>query len=597
MKRVLTSCVISISLLIAGGAALQAETKPQSPEQCPAPPPKAEEKACHPTNEDMQAFQPKGGLAWMTEAAEFKALAEAIFAAAGHRLEEISREHKSEAPPWVVVVDADDTILDNMRFQLEGAACGVGFSYSRWHKWVARREAGAVPGAAGFLARVSVLGGKVAVITNRSAKNMKATAENMRKLGIDTDPERVCFLGRPDCVNTPPYGNDKDERRAALRLGQAVACWKDQDAAVAKSWAQPQDIVMYIGDNVQDFPGMTQAAAAAHPEAVAEHLGHDWFLIPNAEYGSWEKKHKSWIKRIVSDQVTGWANLSGLAADPDDSDVLYAVSDKDAGARILTIDVSKSVPEIVHAVELTCGTNLDLEGIAAKKDGSGFWVVSEGDQGKDTKPEDNRINLLLEVDKNGNCLRKEPLPVKEQTRFEKRGFEGVTLDENGKVYVAIQSPLKDKDDPTKNEDETLIARFDPAATQDDKIWRYYRYKLDEAKAGVEVGINEILYLGKQRFAVIERDNKRGCDAKIKRIHTFTLPREDRSDQLIKDEGIDLIKFFERHNVSVSEQIEGLAITPDDDVFVVTDDNAEDTRLLYLGNAKDKDLKLTPEAKP
>jgi hypothetical protein len=341
---------------------------------------------------------------------------------------------------------------------------------------------------------------------------------------------------------------------------------------------------------VQDFPGMTQAAAAAHPEAVAEHLGHDWFL--NAEYGSWEKKPKSWIKRIVSDEVSGWANLSGLAADPDDSDILYAVTDKGAPpARILTIDVSKSVREIVDAVELAenCGANLDLEGIAAKKDGTGgFWIVSEGGKENDQNNQLLEVRKLDKLDKTAECTSKIALPTPIRTKIGDRGLEGVTVDEDGKVYVAVQSALDD-------EERAPIAKYDPetGAWSDDD----YYYALDKPAAGAKVGINELLYLGGKRFAVIERDNKERCEAKIKRIHTFTLPPEDGSDQLVKEEGIDLIKFFNRHSLPVSEQIEGLAITPDGGVFVVTDDKAEDTRLLYLGDAEDKDLKLTPEPEP
>jgi hypothetical protein len=93
MKRVLISCVVSISLLAVGAADLRAETKPQS--QCP---PLAEGKD-DATPKCDQAFQPKGGLAWMTESAEFKALAEATFIAAGNRLEEIAKQHKSTALP------------------------------------------------------------------------------------------------------------------------------------------------------------------------------------------------------------------------------------------------------------------------------------------------------------------------------------------------------------------------------------------------------------------------------------------------------------------------------------------------------------------
>lgn len=580
MKHALMFCVISLSLLFRADAA----------EQCPAPPPDDTDKVCRPTKEEVDAFQPKGGLAWMLEFAEYKALAEAAFAAAGNRLEEIASERKADDPPWVVAIDADDTILNNMQFQLEGAKCGVGFARTRWKRWIDRREAGAVPGAAGFLARVAVLGGKVAIITNRSDKNMEATADNMRKLGINTDPERVCFLGRPSPVETPPYGNDKDVRRAELRAGTAAACWRNQCAAVKESWAQPHEIVMYIGDNVQDFPGLIQDAAAAHPEIVVEHLGRDWFLTPNAEYGSWETKTPpDWIKEIVREPGDDWANLSGLAADPKDPNTLYAVADKAVKpARIVTIDVCGPPPSVIDTIRLdekSCGNNLDLEGIAIGKDGH-FWVVSEGEQ-KAKNPDERRKNLLIEVSEKGKCSPAVTLPPAVQDMFETRGFEGVTTDEDGKLYMAIQSPLKG--DSAVGERMTRIAKYDPDAKEP---WSYYYFELAKPDAGVDVGLNELLYLGGRKFAVIERDNEEGSAAMIKRIHTFRLPPDDGSKVLKKDSSIDLISYFRRAGVPVAEQIEGLAITPDGRVYVVTDsDENKKTLLLYLGDAKD--LKLTP----
>ena len=65
-----------------------------------------------------------------------------------------------------------------------------------------------------------------------------------------------------------------------LREGAAKPCWQNKGALAEASWAKPQDLVMQIGDNVQDFPGITQKAAAALPQVVAEHLGRDCFCCP-----------------------------------------------------------------------------------------------------------------------------------------------------------------------------------------------------------------------------------------------------------------------------------------------------------------------------
>jgi predicted secreted acid phosphatase/endonuclease/exonuclease/phosphatase family metal-dependent hydrolase len=524
-----------------------------------------------------QSFRPEGALKWMRDSAEYHALALSAFAAAGNRIEEIARQRPPGAAPWIVVIDADETLLDNLQFESEGKQRGLKWSEPRWREWVGRRAAGVVPGAAGFFSRVLALGGKIAIVSNRFFDQAADTAENLDKLGLSSAAERVCILVGPKVAKVPPYGNDKDERFAALREGTAEPCWKDKDENAKQAWARPQDIVMQLGDNVQDFPGLTQKEAAALPEVVSEHLGRDWFLLPNAAYGSWQDKGPDygWIEPLVSDTVKEWSNLSGLAAHPTDPDILFAVTDRASPPpRILRIDVSARPPKILDAIELSgCGAGLDLEGIAAKKNG-GFWLASEG--GKDNQ----RTNLLLEVDGSGHCLREVPLPEDVRDRMEDHGFEGVTLDEAGKVYVAFQAPLP-------GEEDARIGKFDPATNQ----WSFFYYPLEEGNEA-RVGLSEILYLGSNRFAAIERDDK-GHKAEIKWITTFELPPADPNviPTVRKRLAVDLIDYFDRADRDVEKQIEGLAITARDGVFVVTDDDPEkETLLIYLGKVGDTGLK-------
>ena len=49
----------------------------------------------------------------------------------------------------------------------------------------------------------------------------------------------------------------------------------------------PLKVVMWVGDNIQDFPGMTQAVRTQPATALAE-FGRTWILLPNPMYGSWE---------------------------------------------------------------------------------------------------------------------------------------------------------------------------------------------------------------------------------------------------------------------------------------------------------------------
>jgi Esterase-like activity of phytase len=291
--------------------------------------------------------------------------------------------------------------------------------------------------------------------------------------------------------------------------------------------------------------------------------------LPSCGSGQEQDAGNAWIEPIAGGTVSDWSNLSGLAAGPSDPDTLFAVTDRASPPpRILRIDVSARPPKVLDAMQVSaCGAGLDLEGIAAKKDG-GFWLASEG--GKDN----GRTNQLLDVDKSGHCLRQIPLPDDVRGQMEDHGFEGVTIDENGKVYVAFQAPIGEEED-------TRIGRFDPAAN----AWSFFYYPLEEIE-GRRIGLSDILSLGSNRFAAIERDDK-GHKAEIKWITTFELPAAEPNGipTVRKRTAVDLIDYFDRAGRDVEKQIEGLAITSAGGVFAVTDDDPDrDTLLLYLGSA-------------
>jgi predicted secreted acid phosphatase len=47
-------------------------------------------------------------------------------------------------------------------------------------------------------------------------------------------------------------------------------------------------VLMFFGDNIQDFPKLSQALRDGG-EAGYANFGRTWFLLPNPMYGSWEK--------------------------------------------------------------------------------------------------------------------------------------------------------------------------------------------------------------------------------------------------------------------------------------------------------------------
>ncbi len=93
---------------------------------------------------------------WTRDAAEHDALLVQTYRWAGQRLRQLAAGR--EEGTWAVILDADETILDNSEYQKERLPAGGSFSAETWTAWVRRRQAGAIPGAPGFVALVHQLG-------------------------------------------------------------------------------------------------------------------------------------------------------------------------------------------------------------------------------------------------------------------------------------------------------------------------------------------------------------------------------------------------------------------------------------------------------
>jgi 5'-nucleotidase (lipoprotein e(P4) family) len=201
-------------------------------------------------------------LRWTQRAAELRALAHQAYQAATARVEELV--DGGLTGDWAVVLDLDETVLSNLTYQAERAALGVAFSATSWTAWVERRAATLVPGAKRFIDRVHALGGRVVFVSNRKAAGECApTEDNLDALGVTYD----AILCRTDA-------SDKNARFDSVEAGTAGLP------------AMP--VVAFVGDNIQDFPDLTQEIRT-QPESAYADFSERFFVIPNPMYGSWEK--------------------------------------------------------------------------------------------------------------------------------------------------------------------------------------------------------------------------------------------------------------------------------------------------------------------
>jgi len=305
-----------------------------------------------------------------------------------------------------------------------------------------------------------------------------------------------------------------------------------------------------------------------------------------------------------------WGALSGLALDQNDHDTAYSIHDSFYDqSRIYTMKLGKKHARI-HAETVLKddvgklsavapglvngdGTvNLDMEGIATRADGS-FWIASEGagTLGDSARPITSN-NLLLKVAQDGLIEQVVTLPQRlndNQLRF---GFEGVAsvMEEGAEmVYVAFQRSWGVAGDTAG------FARIGQYNTVADE-WTFFYYPLETPASanGGWVGLSDLVALGDERFAVIERDNQGGPDAAIKRLYSFSIagltPVADDATPAFpvvsKTLEHDLMPELQATGGLVLEKIEGLAVTANGDALVVNDNDGVDdsngeTQLLRL----------------
>jgi 5'-nucleotidase (lipoprotein e(P4) family) len=213
---------------------------------------------------DAAAADPDS-IRWVRDAAEYRAAV-----AQTYRLATALVEHEAARRPagaWAVVLDADETIISNLTYQEERARAGLAYSTESWAAWVQRREATPLPGAAAFLARVHALGGRIAVVTNRLGSECADTIAVFAAHALVYD----AMLCRP---NGSP--SDKNPRFEQVQTGRAPGI------------ATPVEIVAFVGDNIQDFPGLSQSSVKNGGDAALAPFGTRYFVLPNPMYGSWQ---------------------------------------------------------------------------------------------------------------------------------------------------------------------------------------------------------------------------------------------------------------------------------------------------------------------
>lgn len=199
---------------------------------------------------------------WFQTSGEFRALCYQAYQLAEWRLEADLRD-SVRSKPRAVIVDVDETVLDNSPYQAKVMLTDTAYP-AWWKEWVDKAEARPIPGALEFLKHASSKGTSVFYVTNRSADERAATLQNLRQLGFP-DAEESHLMTRES-------ESSKEVRRTRI--------------------AQTHDIILLVGDNLGDFAAAFDRQPLDARDAAVERLrrefGSRFIVIPNPLYGDWE---------------------------------------------------------------------------------------------------------------------------------------------------------------------------------------------------------------------------------------------------------------------------------------------------------------------
>jgi len=190
---------------------------------------------------------------WVVNSDEYKLLCNQIYNEAILTLDDIVKQN-SNLKSATIIIDLDETVLDNSKYQVENFFKGESFNMKSWAKWVNRAEADLVPGVMRFIESIRKHNIQIVFISNRMHERLDATVENLKNLNIYDEGD--IFLLRLD------KSDKKHIRRNEVITGSNRM---EQYGSF--------NIIMSVGDAMGDFD--------------LENTDIKNIILPNPMYGKW----------------------------------------------------------------------------------------------------------------------------------------------------------------------------------------------------------------------------------------------------------------------------------------------------------------------
>jgi acid phosphatase len=284
MSKLSVSIVLAAALL----AGCAGAPKPRTPHGAAATQPAVVGPAA---NDNLNA------VAWTQTAVEHDLIYREVFRQAGEKLAKALKDRSWDALPRderrnkvrslkpAVILDIDETVLDNSPYQARLVASGGEYDEFSWAQWCREKAARPLPGALEFAQSAAKRGVTVFYLSNRAQDLNEVTLENLREAGFPVAAGEQVFLGLGTVVEgCEQVGTEKGCRRELI--------------------GRKYRVLMQLGDQIGDFVDVTANTADGRRAAVepyADWIGERWFVLPNPTYGSWEPAlfNNDWTRPAV----------------------------------------------------------------------------------------------------------------------------------------------------------------------------------------------------------------------------------------------------------------------------------------------------------
>ncbi len=204
---------------------------------------------------------------WYEHSGEMRALYYQAYNLARFALDENLKGKEKTTKQKAVVMDIDETLLDNSPFEGRMILSGIEYTPSVWKEWLNKGCAKPLPGCLEFLNYAKSKKVEIFYISNRAENEMDSTLKNFAKFNFPcADKEHMLF-------RTDKNSSKETRRRHLLDINY--------------------EIVLLCGDNLGDvsaaFDNRQTDARLDSVDKYKTEFGKRFILIPNPMYGDWDK--------------------------------------------------------------------------------------------------------------------------------------------------------------------------------------------------------------------------------------------------------------------------------------------------------------------